>query len=791
MKGVWQDLRYGFRSLRRQRGFTTLSLLVLGTAIAVNTSVFTAFNAVLLKPWPVPDPDSVVKVFSVGSKGPRAGGLSFVEHRYLSEHATSVSGLVAMRDGGSDHGLAYQHVSGNFFEVLRVPMAHGRGFRADEDRAEHPSPVAVLSHAAWQRHFGGDPDAVGRVVRISEIPFTIVGVAAREFTGTQSNRRDVWLPFSTLVLLRPHDDAIRGMLTDPSHCCVSIAGRLTAGVTADAAREELSHLSQQFQSQSGLEGGRRILLASTAPIADPKMPREVLPVAGLMFLALTLVLLIACANVGNLVLARGLSRRREIAVRLALGASRARVVWQLMSESLLLASMAGALGMTTAWFMPSYLLATLGSNIGLSVRPDLGVLAFTVSTVLLACLAFGLAPALHCTRNVGSLNERAESSALRLSLRGTMLAVQVAASVVLLVGAGLLVGGLRHAYRLDPGFAVQNVSVVSFSVDEKTYDAARTRLFVQGLREELRQLPGAPVHGFTLLAPLGNSRMATTLTSPGGETRTMIQAVSAGYFDVLRIPVLDGRNFTPSDEQRPVILVNEALAHAMWPEGRAVGRTVNANNKALEVVGVVRDARTTRLDGVEPTFYQPIDAGARDSVHGLPSVLIRNDTGPSHETMAAIASRLDPRATVRLRRIADNIDEGLQPLRVGAGLAGALGALALVLATIGLAGVFAYVVQQRTREIGIRIALGARPRQVVAVVLGSSARATGLGLLFGFVGAIAGSQLLRRQLFGMSPFDPAVYAGVAALFLLAGLIASWVPTRRAARIDPAVALRYE
>jgi len=414
-----------------------------------------------------------------------------------------------------------------------------------------------------------------------------------------------------------------------------------------------------------------------------------------------------------------------------------------------------------------------------------------VSTVLLACLAFGLAPALHCTRNVGSLNERAESSALRLSLRGTMLAVQVAASVVLLVGAGLLVGGLRHAYRLDPGFAVQNVSVVSFSVDEKTYDAARTRLFVQGLREELRQLPGAPVHGFTLLAPLGNSRMATTLTSPGGETRTMIQAVSAGYFDVLRIPVLDGRNFTPSDEQRPVILVNEALAHAMWPEGRAVGRTVNANNKALEVVGVVRDARTTRLDGVEPTFYQPIDAGARDSVHGLPSVLIRNDTGPSHETMAAIASRLDPRATVRLRRIADNIDEGLQPLRVGAGLAGALGALALVLATIGLAGVFAYVVQQRTREIGIRIALGARPRQVVAVVLGSSARATGLGLLFGFVGAIAGSQLLRRQLFGMSPFDPAVYAGVAALFLLAGLIASWVPTRRAARIDPAVALRYE
>jgi predicted permease len=791
MKGMWQDFRYGFRSLRRQRGFTALSLLVLGTAIAVNTSLFTAFNAVLLRPWAVPDPDAVVKIFAIGSKGPRAGGLSLAEHRYLGEHAKSVSGLVAMRDGGSDHGLVYQHVTGNFFDVLRVPMERGRGFRADEDRIDNPAAVAVLSYAAWQRHFGGDPGAIGRPVHISDIPFTVVGITSREFTGTQANRRDVWLPFSTITLLRPHDNTVRAMLTDPSHCCVSIAGRLAAGASVEAARTELTHLSHQFQSQSGLEGRRDILLASTTPIADPKMPREILPVAALMFLALTLVLLVACANVGNLVLARGMARRREIAVRLSLGASRARVVWQLMTESLLLAGLAGGIGMAAAWLLPPYLLATLSNNIGLSVRPDLGVLAFTVCTVTLACLAFGLAPALHCTRRMGAFNERAESSTLRFNLRGTLLAVQVAASVVLLVGAGLLVRGVQHAYSLDPGFAVHEVSVVSFSVDEKAYDGARTRLFLHGLQDELSRLPGSPAHGFTQLAPLGNSRMGMTVPSPRGETRVLLQSVTAGYFDVLRIPILRGRSFISADEGRPVALVNETLARLMWPDGSALGRTLTMNEKPHEVLGVVRDARTTHLDRVEPTLYRPVNMGTPDGVHGLPSVLIRHDTGVSQETMAALVARLDPRAEARLRRLSDNLDEGLQPVRVGAALAGVLGTLALVLATIGLAGVFAYVVQQRTREIGIRMALGARAGDVVRVVLGSSSRATILGLAVGFVGAVAASLLMRSQLYGMSPFDPAVYASVASLLMVAGLTASYVPARRAMCVDPVVALRYE
>lgn len=251
MNGLWHDLRYGLRGLLRQRGFTALALVVLGSAIGLNVTVFTAFNAVLLRPWPVPDPDAVVRVFSIGSKGPRAGGLSLAERRYLDEHAKSFTGLVAMRDGGSHGDLVYQHVSGNFFDVLRVPMAHGRGFRADEDRADAPMPVAVLSHAAWKRRFGGRPDVVGQTVDISGVPFTIVGIAAREFTGTQTNRRDVWLPLAAMSLLRPHDPSVREMLTKPAHCCSSVAGRLADGVSRDEARAELSHLSRQFQAEAG------------------------------------------------------------------------------------------------------------------------------------------------------------------------------------------------------------------------------------------------------------------------------------------------------------------------------------------------------------------------------------------------------------------------------------------------------------------------------------------------------------------------------------------------------------
>ena len=789
MNGVRQDLAYGLRSLWRQRGYAALAVVVLASAIGLNTSLFTAFNAVLLRPWSVPEPSRVVKVFATGKNG-RIGGLALAEQRFLSEHAKSFRGLVAMRDGGSHRGLSYKHVTGNFFDVLRVPMAVGRGFGADEDRPDAPVPVAVLSYSAWQQRFAGREDIVGRTVEISGVLFTIVGVTARGFTGTEPNRRDAWLPMSSITLLRPHDAGVRDMLTLPGHCCSAVAGRLAAGVSPEQARAEITRLSHQFQAQHGIEE-RDIGLSSTSLIAEAKP--QVLAVSGVMFAAVTLVLLLACANVGNLVLARTLARRREIAVRLSLGAPRTRIVQQLMTENLVLAAVAGIIGIASAYWLPVRLLSAAGSNLGLDVRPDLTVLAFTAATVLLACLVFGLAPALHCTRSgAGALNERAESSTLRLRLRGALLGVQVAISVVLLAGAGLLVRGVQHAYRLDPGFSMDGVSVLSIGLDGRTYDGARTREFYERLRTQLASLPGSAPYGFTRLTPLSTSSSSTRVKTPSGEEeRVLVHTVSAGYFEVLRIPILQGRNFAAADEGRPAVLVNESFARRLWPQASAVGQQVPWGGKPHEVIGLVRDVRTTSLDRVEPTLYAPFGRDARDSVHGLPQVLIRDNGQISSAALGALVARIDPNATTRVARLADNLDASLSPSRVGAALAGGLGALALLLATIGLAGVFAYVVEQRTREIGIRVALGARPADVVKIVLGSTSRATALGLVAGMLGALGAAHGLRSFLYGMSPLDPAVYGLVMLLLLTAALVASYLPARRALRVDPTVALRYE
>ncbi len=507
-----------------------------------------------------------------------------------------------------------------------------------------------------------------------------------------------------------------------------------------------------------------------------------MPIFALMLAGVMLVLLLACANVGNLLLARAAARRREIVTRLSLGASRARVIRQLMTESLVLACAAGAAGIALAYRLPALVFrAAVNEPLSFGVDPDSTVLAYTVALCLLACMVFGLAPALHGTRS-GVMGTR-------LRLRNSFLAVQVAASVVLLVGAGLLVRGIQRARHQDPGFAIRDVASVSFDLPANAYDAPRTRAFFAQLTRDLEALPGLQPIGLTRTEPLSSSRSFTNFRLPGEEETqskpVQFQEVSAGYFDVLQIPIVAGRNLEPADGARNAIVINETMARRYWTTATAaVGKTI-LSALTHEIVGVAKDAYTTDLDKIEPTLYQPL------SGRSVPRALVRTAAGESARAVAAAAARLDPRVQVRVTPLAENLDRWLDAVRTGAAVAAGLGMLALTLASIGMFGVFAYWVQQRTQEIGIRMALGARPGQVIHLVLSTGSRAVLLGLTAGLAGAIAGARLLHSYLFGLSPLDPVAYCGAAVVLATAALAATYWPARRATRIDPIRALRYE
>jgi predicted permease len=409
-------------------------------------------------------------------------------------------------------------------------------------------------------------------------------------------------------------------------------------------------------------------------------------------------------------------------------------------------------------------------------------LLYTIALAVVSTVVFGLAPALHGTRTAGF-------GRVRLSLRNLLLAVQVALSVVLLIGAGLLLRGVQHAQTMAPGFAVNDVGVVSFELPASSYGTTQTRNFVSELNQSLAN-SAYPSYGFTLIAPLGRGRWWTSCRLPR-EPKTsdklmMMLEVSKGYFDVLRIPILAGRNFEAADDGRKTALVNEALARRYWPGENAVGKVLLTNQEARQIVGVVKDAYTSSLDHIEPMFYTPI------SGHWVPEMVVRNPSGKSDvKLLATLVSRIEPRCRVSVDSLQANLDRSLAPARIGSMLAGVLGLLALALANIGLFGVFAYVVEQRTHELGIRMALGAHWTQVVRVALGDSTRAIAIGLLAGFGLAVVVSRLMREYLYGLPTLDPVAYAVVMVTLVVAGLTATFVPARRVAKIDPMRALHYE
>ncbi len=779
LESVGQDIRYALRNLRAHPGFTGVAILALGCAIGLNTSLFTVFNAVAIRPWPVADAGRVVNIFSLDDHF-RRSGFSLEEFRYLGAHSKTLTGALAMRGEQSFHledGKAQASwVSGGYFSILGIGMQQGRGFRADEDIVDAPQPVVVVSYSFWQNHLGADPAAVGKPLRIEETPFTVVGVTGSDFSGTSAQVVDFYVPVSAAPILQPQAAWMKDFLHSPNYCCTNMAGRLAPGVTRAQAQAELAVLHQQFRGQFH-EEAHGIRLTGTTFLSTGKSDK-ILPVFAIMLLGVMLVLVLACANVGNLLLARAAARHREISVRLSLGASRGRVVRQLLTESMVLACAAGALGAAAAWWLPSVVFRyAVTDTLSFRMVPDTLVLGYALALSLATCVIFGLAPSLHATR-LGGLTSR-------FSLRGILLTAQVALSVVLLVGAGLMTRGVQRAHMQDLGFTVSGVSIAQFDLPASSYDAARSRAFFSQLSSDLSAQPVA----LTRIAPLGGGQNWTNFRLPGEPEKqgkvVGVQEVNRGYFDVLQIPLVKGRLFEDADGDRPVVLINEAMARRYF-DGDALGKSIVAGKPYIprEIIGVVKDAYTSSLDEITLTLYFPISGDS------IPMALYRANPGTA-DTIAAVARNIDARTVTTFRPLSDNLDKYLQGSRAGAAIAEALGSFALALATIGMFGVFAYCVQQRTKEIGIRVALGARPAQVIRLILRASSKAVVIGLLLGFAGAAGLSQLMRGMLYGLSPHDPVSYAMVALALAAAGLAATYLPARRAAKVDPMSALRCD
>jgi predicted permease len=805
-RGVWfapwlesivQDVRYAVRTLRRQPAHSVTAGLVLVLAIGVNVSLFGAFKALALDPWPVRDPASVVRVWARAADRPI--GPSVDEYRFWREHARSFVGLVAhtptgngarlQAPGREEIYLQTVWVSGNFFSVLGAGMQIGSGFVDEDDLPGHRRAPLVISDTAWRTHFGADPSVVGRPVSVAGKPFTLVGVLEASFDGL-GRQVDMWMPLSAMASVR----SSQAIAWEPSRasaaCCINVVGRVAGGVRHRQAAEELQVLHDRFSTATRRASGR-VELYGTAPISGPGAGQYGL--LGVFGTAVVLILILACANVGNLQLARGLARRRELATRMSIGASRARVVRQLLTEGLVLACTAGGVAVGVAAVLPQAVFRYMGEEIppyiATRMLPDASLVLFALAVSVTACVAFALAPAIHATGApipMGSL-DRGSTRPARFHLRSVLLAMQIAISAALLVGASLATRAVVHAMRIDPGFRVEGVDTIAVTFPAGTPMKARADLVLRVL-DALEHGEGAPV-AVADPGPIDDSPYIMHMASPHGGAReyerVLRRPASSRYFDVLGIPLVRGRMFgagTPAEA-----VVNEAFARRYWPGEDPIGRPARDVDlkgevrRTYTIVGVVRDTYLTGLETIDPVIFTPADYGAFLTRGGPASV----------ERIRAAVLAAEPAAVVTVQPLTENLRAYLERSRTGAALAWAIGLLGLALAAVGVFGVFAYAVEERRREIGLRLALGAARPQIVGMLVSTSGRAMIAGLGGGLLLSLACGPLLRSYLYGLSPLDPLAYGLVMALLAGTAALATLVPARRACRVDPAVTLRED
>lgn len=695
LESIWQDVRYAFRNLLRRPGFTLAAFATLVLGIGLSTSLFTVYNAVLLRPWPVKNPKTLVQVLPERDPNGRYHPISFAEFSFLDGRASSLSGLAGFLPMGvnlgskqDDETLSGSFVTADFFDVLGVGMAAGRRFVAEDDIAGAPREVAIISYRLWHNRFGGNPDMLGRTIRIDRHPFVIVGIAESPFTGPHTRLpTDLYVPLAAHALIRPSEQ-LEG---------INIVGRLGPDTNRQKAKAELDALLAGFRATLQREA-RTVLITGTAPVDRPGASREFGPLT-LMLAAMLLVLLIACSNVGNLQLARVFGRHREIGIRLAIGASRLRVVRQLLTESLVLSFGAGAFGVVAAFVLPAFVLRMLVGSLNdplETLRPDMRVLGFDTALSILAALVSGLVPALHVTaagRATGFLSRQSTGSS-RMRLRSALLAVQIALSVVLLLGAGLLTRGIGRTLNAELDFTTKGVFVINEAPGLRQEGASSEDL-LRSIADTLESTGVAPV-GVAAVPPLKYNSIAVRVRLPGESEAVWRQVadrpVVKGYFAVLNIPLVAGRWFSEHALEKREAIVNEAFARLLWPGRQAVGQTfVDARQSSnFTVIGVVKDSHEAGLGEIPAILHTqaPLDRWSH--------LLVRGEGESAQERTLAVLSRVAG-SRVTIMPLREYLRESLQPSVIGMGVAWAMGLLGLVLSVVGIFGVISYLVEERRR----------------------------------------------------------------------------------------------
>jgi predicted permease len=853
MRILLQDLRYATRMLLKNPGFAIVAVLTLALGIGANTAIFSVLDSVLLRALPVPnpgelsvltDPDSHGSTF--GSQGGERSQLAYSEFQYLRDHNEVFSHMlaadsqlpeVAARIGaGSANSQARTEivrallVSGDYFDTLAIKPAAGQVLTPEMDRARGGAPVAVISYAFWKRRFGLDPSALGRTIQIRSLSFEIIGATPPGFFGETVGRSpDIWVPITMQDAIYPGRDLLtaspEGILNQ--HLWLQVMGRRKPGITNAQANASLNVVFKRLiESVTGPglpEEERRHSLDQHLKVQSAARGASTLheafgePLKFLMALV-GLVLLIACANVANLLLARSAARQKEFVMRLAVGADRYRLVRQLLTESLLLAILGACAGIFVAFWADSVLLrmvqgvANGPAAIQLDLQPDARVLGFTLMVTLLTAVLFGLFPSLYATKVdlAGRMKSNAsgapgESSAHRLPLSKALVVAQVTFSLVLLVAAGLFVHSLAKLSHTDLGYKRENLLLFRVDASAGGYKGAAITHLYQNLLARISALPG--LRGVTMShdglfndAESGDPVAVEGYTPKSGEeTHSRFDAVGPGYFSTMGIPILLGREITEQDTPGGLraAVVNETFAHQFFPNTNPIGKHVRdtypGNPGDCVVVGVAADAKYNSLrEKTPPRIYLPLFNPMWEQNSAAFEVRTFADTASVSASLRSVVQEIGPSLPpINIHTMTGLVDDTLQTDLFIERLSSAFGLLAILLASIGLYGVMAYNVARRTRDIGIRMALGAAPGDVRWQVLRETLVLVFIGIAIGVPAALAGTRLIRSLLFGLGFADPIVIVSAAALLALVAALAGFVPARRASRVDPMVALRYE
>jgi predicted permease len=820
------DLRFGARLLAKTPGFTAIAALSLALGIGANTTIFTLVNAVLLNPLPVDDPSQLVSIWTTDERNQssqaafgflQTSPLNFRDLRDKNEVFSGITGHVGIPlnitgGTGQPEQVFGEMVTGNYFSVLGARPQIGRGFLPDEDQTPGAKLVAVLGYGEWQKRYGGDPSIVGRTISLNGNAFTVVGVMPKGFKGTNAiGAPALWVPYMT------YPQTTTGFfreLAEPNSrrgLVFNMTGRLKPGVSVQQAEANLKTIARQLEQEYPNENrGRSVTLIPLAQATiNPGFRDNIVKAGGLLMTIVGLVLLIACANVANLLLARAAARQKEIAVRLSLGAGRGRLIMQLLTEGTLLALIGGAAGLILAYwaqgllwsFRPPFLAAD-----AIDLHPDTRVLLFTLAVSVATGVIFGLAPAIQASRPdlVVELKEKTGAPAGSnrfFSLRNVLVSAQIALSLVALVGAGLFLRSLQHAQQISPGFDAPHLAVLSFDLGAQGYTEERGRQFQQRVLERAAAVPGVQTASVASTVPLFAGGFARTVFLEGQDASdrragrlVQISVVGPQYLETLGIPLLRGRALSERDQPNTpmAVVINESMAKRFWPDQDALGKRFKFFGQDFfnQVVGIARDSKYNFIGEEEtPFIYQ-----ATTQVYQPQLSLFVKAEQPQAVlgTVRGEIQQLDRNLPLTgVFTLNDIFEQALWAPRMAAWLLATFAGLSLVLSVIGIYGVMAYAVSQRTRELGIRMALGASRADVLRLVVLQGLRLTVLGVVLGLAVSFAITRLVVSLLYSVSPTDIVTFTVVPLLLAGAALAASYVPARRATRIDPLIALRTD